>query len=429
MFRFTDTVILRLTRDCNINCKYCFMIEKDLYKGEIIIFSLYKKIIDRIIHQRVLNDRDQQNLSLVFHGGEALMVGKKSFYKMLDYAANRFKENGISYNFGIQTNAMLIDDEFGKMLNKFEVGVGLSFDGIDGANSARTETKQSIFENKFDVLERNKVNYGFIVVVGKNNIDKLDKTKAYLNNLKGAVHGYKLNYAEDIFKPGQDDNIEVPGDELFEKVFKPEIENILNDGQSKESHTNEILNRILIDLLTHHDDRVKTGCNGKFCGAGVTMIGVNPDGEVHYCDRYSKEFKETYMQHALDYDFLGLRQIRSALDFNKEIISSIEKTGCDTCYADYICEHGCQAMHYSKFGEYGIEENLVCNFNKSFYDYVLENLDDIIVSFAKNGKTIPCKDEIFLFKETMRQHFKRKNIDISLDENKIVIKELNNELQ
>ena len=59
MFRFTDLIIFRMTRDCNLNCKYCFMQNKEDFKGERIDFELFKKIINRITEQRIINNKQK----------------------------------------------------------------------------------------------------------------------------------------------------------------------------------------------------------------------------------------------------------------------------------------------------------------------------------------------------------------------------------
>lgn len=417
MFRFTDLVIFRFTRDCNINCEYCFMIEKDLYKGEIINFSLFKKIVERIIQQRKLN-RQGNGFSFIFHGGEALLVGKERFYKMADYITTRFREENLQLDLGMQTNATLLDDEYAKIIQKFDISLGLSFDGVDEANESRTkEIKQEIFENKFETLIKNKVSFGFLIIVGKHNADKVSESKNYLK--KYGVKSYKINYAEDIINPNSEDNVEIDGAEFFNKALKPEIDSFIEGGNFTEGNTQRTFERALTDIFTYHRDKTQTGCGGKFCGGVLHMIGVNPDGESHYCDRYSKEFEETYVEHALDYDFLGIHQLKKAMDFNYDRHSVVNNMNCDTCYANYICEYGCTAMYYSKYGKNGIEEKLVCNLYKRFYDYVIERLDDIVYAYMRNNQgQIKMHEPAYSIRDNIKMHFSNKRISIKFSEDK-----------
>ena len=72
---------------------------------------------------------------------------------MLEYMKTEFHKNNINHDLGCQTNATLIDDEFAKIFQKFDVRIGMSFDGIHDSNKNRTDIKQEVFENKFDVLK------------------------------------------------------------------------------------------------------------------------------------------------------------------------------------------------------------------------------------------------------------------------------------
>lgn len=420
MFRFTNLVILRLTRDCNLNCKYCFMTNKSDFKGEIMSFPDFKKIIDEIIRQQLLNGREHKTFSLVFHGGEALMVGHKLFYKMADYASTAFVENGITLSLALQTNATLLDDEFAKIIKKFQIKVGMSFDGINDSNKER-DIKQDIFEKKFDLLNENQIDYGFLIVAGKHNIDNIKDSQDYIKNLKN-ITTYKTNYAEDMFNPGEGSAVEITGEEFFEKAIKPEIDSFIDTGITHESLTDKHISRTLIDLFFHVVPFGKTGCESMFCGAGIGMIGVNPDGTSHYCDRYNREYEETYVMNNLkDYDFLGLHQLNRAMDFNLERHNIVLETGCDTCFAKYICDGGCMAFQKSKNGKFGIDTRIVCPLFKNTYSYILKRLPEIVDTYIKYEKPLICYDRIIGLKKVNADKLNL-SLEIKEDNNISVIK-------
>ena len=400
MFRFTTLVILRLTRDCNLNCKYCFMTDKHNFKGELLSLENYQKIIDTIIQQIVQNKREGELFQLVYHGGEALMVGKKTFYQMAEYATTQFFLNDIELQLAIQTNATLLDDEFAKILRRFQIRVGMSFDGIADANKER-DVKQDVFEKKFKILEDNHLEYGFIMVTGRHNINSMKESQEYLENLE-AVRSYKINYAEDMFHPGEDSAVELPGEEFFEKAIKPQIDRLIETGHTYEHHTIRLIEKTILDNVLYMAPRQKSGCEALFCGAGMGMIGVNPDGTSHYCDRYNREYDETYVMNNLtDYDFLGLNQIKRAMDFTAIRHQVVLATGCDTCFARYICDGGCMAFQRSKTGENSIDTRLVCPLSKNAYSYILKRLPEIMEVYIKHQKEIKCFDRPMLEKKTM----------------------------
>ena len=414
MFRFTDLIIFRFTRDCNLNCKYCFMTNKHEFKGEMITHEDFKQMVNEIIKQRLVN-RPGNELDFVFHGGEALMIGKERFYQSAEYIKKTMDEAGIVCNLSMQTNGVLLDDEYAKIINKFHISIGLSFDGIAGSNKAR-DVKQQVFENKFEILNKNKVNYGFLVVGGKHNLNKIQKSRRYLE--RRGLH-YKINYAEDMLTPGEDSPVEVDGETFFHTVYKPELERYIKTGRTEDVQMLEYVKRSMVDIFTFFEDIEHSGCGKLFCGSCIGMIGVNPDGTSHYCDRYDKEYDDTYVMNNLtDYDFLGLHQLKRAMDFNLQRHKTVLKTGCDTCYAKNICEGGCTAFHRSKYGVDGIDERVVCGLYKSFYSYMLENIERFVAMYEKHNIVIGTDRKFISIKDDMQNIIKDAGyeMDIKSDE-------------
>jgi len=389
MFRFTNLIIFRMTKDCNLNCSYCFMKDKEEDKGKLISFELYRKITDRIAEQRVVSGKENEELSFILHGGEVLLLGEKELYKRLDYAKNVFDKNNLNYNFGCQSNITLLTDDIAKVLQKFDVKIGVSFDGIDGANNARCSFSQEFFEEKFTLLEDSKVDFGFIGIATKDNVDKIETTKRYMDKISGS---YKINFVEEMIDA--ESKIELTGKEFFELVAKPEIDNLIEGIKPKDSSIQALLMSTLIDILTEHETTSKSGCDSRWCGTGISMIGIEPNGTINYCDRHSESFPEIYMMNALDYDFLGLYQLKKVIEKGKITDKTYKETGCDTCYASYICSHGCDAFYYSKHKKHGIDQVLICGYYKSFYSYILKNLDSILQSCVDNNFKVLSNDKI-----------------------------------
>ena len=137
MFGSTNMLILKTTRDCNLRCKYCYIKHKNSYRGERIDFELYKKVIDKIVCDRIKNNiNENEKFVMVFHGGEPLLFFPYQLALMMEYARDKFVRNKINYDFGMQTNLTLLNEEFATILNEYNVSLGISFDGIKDGNLA-----------------------------------------------------------------------------------------------------------------------------------------------------------------------------------------------------------------------------------------------------------------------------------------------------
>lgn len=389
MFRFTDLIIFELTRDCNLDCKYCYVRDKHLYRGEVMDFDLYKKVIDTIVKQRLIEHVKDRRLCLNFHGGEFTLVGKDRFRSYAEYAIKTFCENGIRFELGCQTNGINLDDEWIAMLRHYGINVGLSFDSFYEEPPLRFthEQRERVINNLRKLVKANLTN-GVLSVISKNNIDLTDEDSSFeVEDSRGekvSIHR-KTNFVEDTINPFHS-KYELTGKEIFEKLFKKYIDRFLETGELIEEHTKDIISSTIIDIVTEHNPPYSGGCNGKFCGAGLTMIATRPDGTAMYCDRYKKDYPEAFIMNLLDYDFLGIHQLKKAFEFTLQRDNSVRKVGCDRCKAESVCEYGCSAMYYSKFGEYGVQENLVCDQFKMSYDYVEANIEKLLKKFIECDK-------------------------------------------
>jgi radical SAM protein with 4Fe4S-binding SPASM domain len=378
---------------------------KHLFKGELIDFDFYKRLINEIATQHALNLKDR-SLNLVFHGGEPLMVGEKYMYKLAGYATQVFKNLGITHELSIQTNSLLLTDDMMMVLKRFNMNVGISFDGLNSSNSQRTDLNESYYLNLLDKLIALKITPGLIIVASKQNINNIADDIKFFDEKKIPV---KINYSEDMNNPGPDSEIEIPSKEIFEKVFKLELDKIIAGNISRESHTTLTLELALASILSGRKILTRSGCGAKFCGAGISMIAVEPDGKMDFCDRYSENFPEVYVQHALDYDFLGLYQLKKVIHYNLIKHKMYLENHCDICIADTICDHGCEAFYYSKYGRYGIDKRLVCDQFIMFMEYTKNNLIPIIKSFVKNNL---CLKTIFKLSPKSRLLLHDNNLNV-----------------
>ncbi len=381
MFRFNNMIVLKVTKDCNLRCEYCYIKNKDNFKGQIMKFDVFKKIINKITKDRILQEIEDTEFSLVFHGGEPLMMPDNLFANMLEYANNVFARNNIKFSFNMQSNLTLLTDEKVALLSKYNVVTGASFDGVDGDNTKRTQLGQEFFEKKFKKLEEHNVSYGFLLVAGEQNIKNTKVNTDFLKNKYGQEN-IKVNYVEDVVGIGG----EVDGKTFFEYGWKPYLDEYIETGICREGNCVQLIKNFIHTKLTNETVQTKTNCGSAFCGAGINIIEIEPDGRVFYCGRYSEDYDVAYVQPADQYDFLALHQIKRFIDFSYEKNLVIKDVGCDSCFAKSICDHGCMAFHYSKFQKWGIRTDLVCDIYKSAWMYLDKNAVGLFRGLVKTDK-------------------------------------------
>lgn len=123
-------VILKVAERCNINCSYCYFFDsrnKDYLNKPPLISDETVEALTCFLEGAVA-DFQLSSIQIDFHGGEPLLLPKARFEKMCAILSRRLGP-GVDLRLSLQTNGMLIDDEWLDIFEKYNVYVGVSLDG------------------------------------------------------------------------------------------------------------------------------------------------------------------------------------------------------------------------------------------------------------------------------------------------------------
>jgi uncharacterized protein len=111
--------------DCNMACTYCFYLEKEALFKESKIHRMSEEILEEMIRQALT--QGGSHFSFGWQGGEPTLMGLSFFEQAV--ALQQQYGRGQSVGNGLQTNGLLIDDDWSRFLGKYNFLVGLSLDG------------------------------------------------------------------------------------------------------------------------------------------------------------------------------------------------------------------------------------------------------------------------------------------------------------
>lgn len=133
--------VLKVVERCNINCSYCYMYNKgsEVYKERPTYMSEnIARQVAAFIAQGA-RDLSTKHVSIVLHGGEPLMIRKERFSRLCEILEETI-EPVAPISFGVQTNAMLVDDDWIRIFSRHRIQPGVSIDGPpEYHNSARVD--------------------------------------------------------------------------------------------------------------------------------------------------------------------------------------------------------------------------------------------------------------------------------------------------
>ena len=111
---------------CNLRCDYCFFLEKeDLYPGSD--FRMRDELMEAYIAQTASAQRVPQ-VTIAWQGGEPTLMGLE-FFRRARAAEGAHVPPGMAVERTLQTNGVLLDDEWAAFLAENDYLVGLSIDG------------------------------------------------------------------------------------------------------------------------------------------------------------------------------------------------------------------------------------------------------------------------------------------------------------
>lgn len=128
--RSFSTMIKIVGPVCNLDCDYCYYLEKDaLYPGKkfnLSSFGMKEDILEKFIRD-YLASQPQERVEFIWHGGEPTLLGVDYFQRIL--ALQQKYGEGKTIANVLQTNGTLIDDRWAEFLAQNNFLCGLSIDG------------------------------------------------------------------------------------------------------------------------------------------------------------------------------------------------------------------------------------------------------------------------------------------------------------
>jgi len=124
-----EFLLVKLASRCNIKCTYCYWFrDAEVYKKPPVLTVDAEDALCRQLEDHI-KTFDLESFSIVFHGGEPLLFPKHRFRKLQRKLMDIEERTGCEIGRGMCTNAILIDEEWARILKETGVDVSVSLDG------------------------------------------------------------------------------------------------------------------------------------------------------------------------------------------------------------------------------------------------------------------------------------------------------------
>lgn len=189
-------LVVQPTPFCNIDCGYCYLADRT--ERTRMTPSTVEAVV-RFLNTIVLTN---QPLAVVWHAGEPL-VAPIEFYERAFECFRSGSKTPVDHHF--QTNAMLLNDDWCRLIKRFCVRVGVSIDGPKDIHDAFRVDRAG--RGTFDrvmggigKLREHKIPFNVISVITRASIGRPDDVWDFLSSLGASRLAFNVEEAEGVHR-------------------------------------------------------------------------------------------------------------------------------------------------------------------------------------------------------------------------------------
>lgn len=344
---------------CNMRCKYCFYFDLADIRS-VKNYGIMKDDTMKLLIDNAINTVNMGVINFSFQGGEPTIASLGYFRSFIAYVKEK-NVNGVSINYFLQTNGLLIDEEWCSLFKENNFLIGLSFDMLlDVHNSFRTcenlkPTYDRVVETK-NMFDVHNVQYNILTVL----TPELSRRPKEVYDM---IKKYDIKYTQFIpcLSALEDTNSSYA---LNPKDFSY-FYNVLFDLWKKDFLHSRYYSISLFDNVIHMIGGylpITCGLNGK-C---QNHLVIESNGNTYPCDFYCID-KYKLGNSCVD-RFYSLLKNDIALGFINE--TREQNKLCVGCKFYNICGGGCKRMTNNMY----IEGDKFCGFK----DFLNKNIGSLV---------------------------------------------------
>lgn len=356
-----SAVYLNPTERCNFNCPYCYIPQDMRKNGSTMSAEELLRVLDKVENEFRRHLPEGIVPQIIFHGSEPMMA-RESMFAAIAARSERFQ-------FGVQTNASLLDESAIAFLREHDVAVGISLDAPDAlrANAMRTTWDGTgAYAHVVRVIDamRDYPAFSVIATVTSQNVESLVDMVDFLHERQ--VTMCMLNPVRCTQKRGLD--LKPDDDELARSLF------------AALDRTWELYKKTGRKLVVANFANVLAGiagpttrrlmCDVSPCGGGRCFVAVAANGDVFPCSEFVgfQDFKSgNIFENSLD-EVLSHPAMRCISERRIERFSP-----CSSCAIRHFCGSPCPAELHAVHGSTDVPA-LYCKFYEEQVRYAFRVL-------------------------------------------------------
>jgi uncharacterized protein len=190
---------------CNLRCGYCYYLEKEDLYPKTRSHRMSEDLLEQYIVQHI-GAAPGEEIRFSWHGGEPTVLGL-DYFRRIVALQRRHRPPDRRISNGIQTNGVLLDEEWCRFLAEEQFGVGLSLDGPQEMHdryrihqSGAPSHKQTV--RAFELLRQYRIPCDILCVVNDHNVQYPGRVYRYFKEIGAEYIGFLPVVAPQPGAPG-----------------------------------------------------------------------------------------------------------------------------------------------------------------------------------------------------------------------------------
>lgn len=373
---------------CNLDCTYCYYLEKEKLYPEQKNYLMDDETLERYVEQYI-QAQDVRQVHFVWQGGEPTLAGLQFYKKALEL--QKKYANGKEVFNSLQTNGILLNDEWCSFFHQNQFLIGLSIDGPEDLHDAYRVTRQgrptfTKVLNAIELLKKHKVEFNTLTVINNINVKHPERVYEFLK----ATGSSFLQFIPLVEREAQ----KVEDGDLY--YIDPNYTKKANvtDWSVNASEYGQFLNRIFdiwvrrdIDKIyvQMFDTTLGAWCNqpAQLCIFSETCghaFALESNGDVYQCDHYV--YPDYKLGNIHDIHLRELNRSEEAIQFGQDKKSTLPPA-CLKCEYRFACHGGCPKHRFINVPNSKFQHNYFCEGYKSFFKHsepAMKKMKELIMS-------------------------------------------------
>jgi uncharacterized protein len=196
--RITSLLIKPASAVCNLDCSYCFYLDREADPYQALpARRMTLDTLERLVDTYLFYSYPQT--AIAFQGGEPTLAGLPFFQQLIDLE-KRYGRPGQSVSNALQTNGILLDQNWCELFREYQWLVGLSLDGPEEINDRYRVHKEGRGSWKrviqsLELLQKSRVEFNVLCVLSQANVARPKELYRFFRGL-GVSHLQFIPLAE-----------------------------------------------------------------------------------------------------------------------------------------------------------------------------------------------------------------------------------------